>query len=87
MNDFLACAGINGDEKSVKKLVELANSRKPNTILFAGGIAKTDSDLSQKRNFMAKCLEVLGKSGHQIILIPGPHDSPLGEFLRLAIKC
>jgi Icc-related predicted phosphoesterase len=86
MNSFLACAGMNGDETNLKKLVELAKTRNPDAILFAGGIVKADSDATSKRESVRQFFEILGKSTCLSLVIPGAQDAPLGEFMRSAIN-
>jgi Icc-related predicted phosphoesterase len=86
MNTFLACAGIDGNKSSIEKLLKYANSKKPDTVLVAGGINRIGANRSQKMNFLKECFQDLGQSGHRIILIPGPYDTPLGEFLRAAMN-
>ena len=86
MNCFLACAGTNGNEVVLGKLLDLAKEKNPDAILFAGGIVNPDVNLTQKREFISKYFESLGKSGCSAILIPGPYDIPLGEFFRAAIN-
>ncbi len=86
MRRILACAGINGDEKALQKLLKVADSRRPDGILFAGGIVAPSADLAARVDAMTRFFDTLGRSGHTIGLIPGPHDSPLREFLRAAIN-
>ena len=86
MNKFLVCAGINGSETALKKLLTLAEERKPDAILFAGGIADSNGNTPQKATFIAQFFEAIGKSGFFTIVIPGPNDAPLSEFLRAALN-
>lgn len=86
MNKFLACAGSSGNETAIKRLLEIAKERKPDAILFAGIIANPDANERRKVEFVGKFFESLGKSGQVAIVIPGPQDGPLWEFLRAALN-
>lgn len=85
MKKILACAGINGSRTALEKLLEVARERKPSGILFAGGICDPAAATPEKVAFMTWFFEALGKTGRRTIIIPGPHDALLWEFLRAAL--
>lgn len=86
MRRLLACAGVNGDETALKRLVKVSEEVKPHAILFAGGIVAPGSSGPGRAEFINKFFEALGKSGHFAAVIPGPHDVPLWEFCRVAVN-
>ncbi|MBI2830601.1 MAG: hypothetical protein HYX81_05530 [Chloroflexi bacterium] len=86
MKTFLACAGIYGSNAALNKLIQVANERNPDAILFAGGITGMDSNPFQKTAFIGKFFETLGKINKFAVVIPGPNDAPLWEFLRAAVS-
>ncbi|MBI4295539.1 MAG: hypothetical protein HY667_00330, partial [Chloroflexi bacterium] len=62
MKTFLACAGTYGSNAALNKLIQIANERTPDAILFAGGIASPDANPFQKTAFIGKFFESLGKA-------------------------
>ena len=85
MKTFLACAGTNGSEMALQKMVEAIKRMAPDAVLFAGGITDPDSPPARKVEFMAKFFESLGKNSKFAAVVPGPYDTPLREFLRAAL--
>jgi Icc-related predicted phosphoesterase len=86
MRKILACSGVNGDRTSLAKLVAISAERKPDAIMFAGGITNPDAAAPDRAKFMGEFFETMGNSGQLIVLIPGPQDVPLSEFFRLALN-
>lgn len=85
MRTFLACAGAHGNDKALARLLEIAAERKPDAILFAGGIKDPKATPgSPQASFYSTFFESLGKSGHTTLMIPGPHDAPLWAFFSAA---
>ncbi len=87
MRKILACAGINGDDKATQRLLTVADSMRPDGILFAGGIVAPRDSPESKIEAMKKFFDAIGRSGHTFGFIPGPNDAPLYEFLRAALNC
>lgn len=86
MKRFIACAGLNGDGKALESLLEVITEKKPDGILFAGGIISPKADLPHRINFLASFAETAGKSGYFMAMIPGPNDTPLPDYFRLALN-
>jgi len=86
MKKIIACAGLNGNEKALDKLLAAIKQRKPDGVLFAGGIVAPHTHIAHKAEFMKKFFEVLGGSAPAVAIIPGPNDSPLREFYRAALN-
>ncbi len=81
---ILACAGVNGDEDALKRLVSLAERKKPHGILFAGGIMNPASGLSRAEEFLGTFFGSVSKASNFVAIIPGPSDVPLYRFLHIA---
>lgn len=86
MKKIVACAGLNGNEKALEKLLAVIKERKPDGVLFAGGIVAPHTHVAHKADFMKKFFEALDESASPIAVIPGPNDSPLREFYRVALN-
>lgn len=85
MNTILVCAGVYGDNAALEELVALAESRKPDCILFAGGIIAPESKGTERARFFVRFLAALGGASPFSLVIPGTHDTPLTEYMRAAI--
>ncbi len=93
---FLICAGAEGKDDSLRWLEALASERRPDGILFAGGIlpptageglrAGADGIPRDDALCYERFFETLGKLGVFTALIPGPRDTPLRGFLRLGMN-
>ncbi len=93
---FLICAGAEGNEESLKRLEALVRERRPDGILFAGGIlpptargelrAGADDIPRDDALWYQRFFETLGKLGVFTALVPGPQDRPLRGFLRLGMQ-
>jgi hypothetical protein len=93
---FLICAGAEGKDDSLRWLEALARERRPDGILFAGGIlapaaqgdvrAGADDIPREDALCYQRFFETLGKLGVFTALVPGPQDRPLRGFLRLGMQ-
>lgn len=96
MRTFLACCGIDGQEEAIEKLTEIVHQRKPDAILFAGGLfdgvpAREDlAGTAARRQRDIRLLEhffmTLGELKPVAALIPGPQDAPLRAVLMAGIN-
>ncbi len=96
MRTFLACCGIDGSDRALAHLQELAQHRKPDAVLFAGGLfeptAKQESltAAAERRHRDTQLLErffaALGDLKSVAAVIPGPHDAPLRAFLMAGMN-
>jgi len=85
MRTFLACAGAHGNQEALNRLLKIAAERKPDAILFAGGIKDPKAAPGGPQvSFFSHFFEALGNSGQLTMMIPGPHDAPLWAFFRAA---
>lgn len=95
MRTAVACCGINGSTASLSLLKELVADRRPDVVLFAGGVIDDDpekdtlEDMAERRQFEFRLIEAFFSSISNFhcptILIPGPHDAPLRHFVRIAM--
>lgn len=96
MRRFLICAGACGQAGALEGLRHWAEARRPDGILFAGGIlgrprqyqARAATQWGMTREdalFLEKFFATLGGLRCFTALIPGPADTPLDEFLRLGM--
>ncbi len=86
MKKILACAGVLGNEKALARLMDIARQRKPDAVLFAGGIISPEESLPHRTDFMHVFFKSLAATGATVVAIPGPYDTPLSQFLRVAIN-
>lgn len=93
MHQFLLCAGINGDPEALDRLNQVVNARRPDGVLFAGGVLGSGRRFaprlwtrwgmpSEESTFVERFFDALGKLGVFCAVIPGKEDTPLEEFLR-----
>jgi len=95
MRRFLVCSGVHGKSSSLEFLREAVKDRKPDAILFAGGILAPSRKTTEKQTpwsisredllFCEEFFAVLGKTGVFSAVIPGPAGEPLEEFYRLGM--
>ena len=83
---YLACAGINGSEAALEKMVNLIKERSPDAVLFAGGITAPDAGTPQRIEYIRHFFETVGKTGRRVFFIPGANDAPLPDFLGAAMN-
>jgi Icc-related predicted phosphoesterase len=93
---FLLCAGVHGREKCFTWLEHTVKRRKPDGILFAGGIIEPFQQAGARAVprrlthddgcFVEHFFKSLGGLGVFTALIPGPLDLPLEEVLRAAMS-
>lgn len=99
MRTFLVCGRLHGNEKALEELRRVAQERRPDAILFVGGIVdpaaqaeaahdphKADERLKEDLIFMERFFKALGETGAFSAVIPGPADAPLREFLRVGMN-
>lgn len=96
MRTFIACSGVFGQESAIDKLDELVRARKPDAILFAGGLfASVEADESpsaaaERRHRDMQLLEqfftALGAMRTVAAVVPGPWDTPLRAFLMAGMN-
>ncbi len=96
MKRFLVCASVRGREKSLELLKETVQKRRPDAVLFAGGIldgpkqfAPHETAVKLTRNevlFVEKFYKSLGGLGVFAAVIPGPGDIPKQDLLRMGMR-
>jgi len=96
MRTFLACSGIDGRASAIDKLDALVRQRKPDAILFAGGLfgsAAADESpaaSAERRHQDMRLLEQffasLGAMRTIAAVIPGPTDAPLRACLMAGMN-
>ncbi len=96
MRRFLLCAGVHGSPQALGRLRRVVNARRPDGVLFAGGIVSPDRRCAAKVTpwslaaedsaFAEQFFTALGRLGVFCAVIPGPAGEPLDEFFRLAIE-
>jgi len=95
MRRLLLCAGVYGQRKALEGLNRAVQARRPDGVLFAGGVlplfrhytARTtlwDMD-REDAQFVQHFFEELGKLGVFSAVIPGTTDTPVEEFLRIGM--
>jgi hypothetical protein len=95
MRRFVACSGVRGRSKALSWLRRLVEKRRPDGVLFAGGVldrgwrCTTDTApcalTRDEAIFVEKFFQTVGGLGVFSAIIPGPADAPLDEFLRLGM--
>jgi hypothetical protein len=95
MRRFLLCSGVYGERASIERLRRFALQRRPEAILFAGGILSPKREVVPRlspwgltledERFVHEFLEALGGLGIFCAVIPGPNFQPLDEFYRLGM--
>jgi Icc-related predicted phosphoesterase len=86
MNNFVACAGLFGDVGVLTDFVSFIKAKKPDAILFAGGIMQPDRSQEHRMDYMARFIEAIGKTGCKMAMIPGPYDAPLSDYFRMSLN-
>jgi Icc-related predicted phosphoesterase len=95
MRRFLLCGCVDGRPKSLEFVRHAVETRRPEGILFAGGVL----DRVHRHNgggaatalrredavFVEHFLETVGGLGIFSAIIPGPADYPLEDFLRMSM--
>jgi hypothetical protein len=93
MNTFLLCSGVHGEDRGLHAVRLLVEVRRPDGILFAGGVLPVGRRYGPKITlwgmtredsiFVERFFATLGGLGVFSAVIPGAEDTPLEEFLRL----
>ena len=96
MRTFIACCGIDGRAGAVEQLTALAQQRRPDAILFAGGLFEPTppheslTAVAERRHCDTRLLEqffaALGELKSVAAVIPGPHDAPLRAILMAGMN-
>jgi Icc-related predicted phosphoesterase len=85
MNLFLIAGRLDGRSEALANLQTVVQERRPDAVLFAGGILANSSTVHAERlKAWEGFFEGLGRLGVFTAMIPGSADVPLREFLRLA---
>jgi hypothetical protein len=85
MRRFLIAGHLDGQLQTLPKLHTLVQERRPDGVLFAGGLGTSNmGSTKEKLKMWEDCFAGLGKLGVFTALIPGTAEAPLREFLRLA---
>jgi Icc-related predicted phosphoesterase len=95
MQRFLIISGINGRDEALLQLQTIVRDRRPDGLLFAGGVLPPDrEDLTdfdtecytkEGTLFVERFFSTLGSLGVFSAVIPGVFDAPLDEFLGLGM--
>lgn len=90
MKRFLVCGNLQGGELALEGLGQLVRERRPDGLLFAGGILAPErlatGELSRNDAvFLQQFFAVVGELDVFTALLPGPGDTPLEDFLRLGM--
>jgi Icc-related predicted phosphoesterase len=95
MKRFLVCGGVHGSETALTWLRQTLIERRPNGLLFTGGILSpnrcyapsiTEWGLTRDdARFMEHFFETLGECDVFTAVLPGPYDTPLEDFLRMGM--
>ncbi len=95
MHTLLLCSGVHGHGQALDRLRHLVETRRPNGILFAGGVLSPARYYEPKftlwgmthedARFLHRFFETLGGLGVFSAVIPGAEDTPLEEFVRLGM--
>lgn len=85
MKRFLIVGRLDGQHEALAKLQTLVQVRRPDGVLFAGGIlGNHPASHAEKLKRWEDFFDVLGKLGIFTAVVPGAAEVPLREFLRLA---
>jgi Icc-related predicted phosphoesterase len=96
MRRFLVCTGVHGRPKSLEWLRQAVEHRRPEGILFAGGVLDTARHYAARTTtawglthedalFLEQFFKTLGKLRLFSAIIPGPGDTPVEDFLRMGM--
>jgi len=96
MRQLLICGGVNGRPKSLEWLRQAVDTRRPDGILFNGGVVDSARHHGERPNvgsnlaredayFLEHFLETVGNLKLFTAIIPGPFDAPLMDFLRIGM--
>lgn len=96
MKRLLLCSGVFGKKAAIERLCQLAKERRPDAVLFAGGILSQHRDMvpsstsawgmsSEDERFAFEFCGALGRLGVFCAMIPGPNFEPADQFCRLAM--
>ncbi len=91
MRRFLVISGINGDPEALLRLQTVVRDKRPDGLLFAGGILNYDGVNATKSGvanthskegpfFVEQFFSTLGSLGIFCAVIPGVFDAPLDLF-------
>jgi hypothetical protein len=93
---LLLCSGVHGSRDSLTWLRRAVRQRRPDALLFAGGIlslSRADGDdgypwrlTLEDGKFIKEFFAALGELRVFTAIIPAPFGEPLDEFLRLALQ-
>jgi Icc-related predicted phosphoesterase len=87
MKRLLIAGRLDGKHGELSKLESLVRDRRPEGVLFAGGILGTGSDShAEKLKAWKNFFEVMGKFDVFTAVVPGLSDLPLRLFLRMAME-
>jgi hypothetical protein len=85
MRRFLIAGRPDGQTAALANLGTLVRERRPDGVLFVGGLLETSSPAgADKLKKWDACLAGLGQLGVFTALVPGSAEVPLRDFLRLA---
>lgn len=96
MRRFLLCSGVDSRIKSLEWLRNGVEAYRPDGMLFAGGVLHGRRQYTPRCGtawgmtredslFVEHFLETLGELGVFAAVIPGPTDTPIGDFLRMGM--
>jgi hypothetical protein len=95
MKQLLLCSGIDGQSDSIARLRQWAAQRKPEAILFAGGVLSPERECAvrttpwcltvEDQRFALGFFRTISHLAGFSALIPAPNFEPLDEFCRLAL--
>lgn len=95
MRQWLICGGVDGSDKALKLLEQAVQERRPDGVLFLGGVLRPSEqqvqaigkkDLTpEEATLYAEFFETAERMDVFTALIPGDYDVPLREFLRLGM--
>jgi Metallophosphoesterase, calcineurin superfamily len=84
MKRFFVCGGLLGCDAALDELCRMVNERRPDGLLFAGGILAPDRSADDTL-FMRQFFAALGELDVFAAVLPGPFDTPVEDFLRLGM--